>query len=108
MAASTAFAAQWNSGTNPMRRRIAADASVTSIGSGNSARLAYGWRLFESFYVGPEIHVLQSEPYVAKRVGVHLTALRYLNREWWGAAGVSSDNDQRSGLYVRMGMLMRK
>ena len=33
---------------------IAADASLTSIATGYSARAAYGWRLRDWFYLGPE------------------------------------------------------
>jgi len=87
---------------------LAADASVSSIGSGNSARISFGWRVLDRFYLGPEAQVLQTEPYVLKRVGLHITALKLGTREWWTAGGYSNDNDHRSGLYIRFGVLMRK
>jgi hypothetical protein len=33
---------------------VAADASLSSIATGYSARAAYGWRLHDWFYLGPE------------------------------------------------------
>ena len=33
---------------------VAADASLSSIATGYSARAAYGWKLHEWFYLGPE------------------------------------------------------
>ncbi len=86
---------------------LAADASVSSIGAGNSARAAFGWRLFERFYLGPEAQIYSTDSYIHKRVGVHITAFKIDEREWSGAIGLASDNDNRSGIYVRIGVLTR-
>ena len=56
---------------------LAADASVSSIGAGNSARVAFGWRLFERFYLGPEAQVYSTDNYVHKRVGAVLWRKRH-------------------------------
>jgi cellulose biosynthesis protein BcsS len=87
---------------------LAADASVSSIGAGNSARAAFGWRLLDRFYLGPEAQIYSTDSYLHKRVGVHLTALKIDEREWSGAVGLASDNDNRSGVYVRINVLTRR
>jgi Cellulose biosynthesis protein BcsS len=87
---------------------MAADASVSSIGAGNSVRLAYGWRAFDRFYLGPEVQAYSTGSYSLVRAGVHLTALRYADREWYGAVGYGQDSDNRSGLYIRTGVLIRE
>ena len=87
---------------------LAADASLSSIGAGNSARAAFGWRLLDRFYLGPEAQVYSTDNYVHKRVGVHITAFKIDGREWSGAAGLASDNDNRSGIYLRVGELTRR
>jgi hypothetical protein len=87
---------------------FAADASISSIRAGNSARAAYGWRVFDSFYLGPEAQLYYSEPYLHRRVGMHITAFKHEDREWSGAIGYGSDSDHRSGLYIRIGVLVRQ
>ena len=87
---------------------LAADASISSIGAGNHARIAYGWRVFDKFYIGPEVQAYYTDPYYHKRAGVHVTAFRTEDREWFGAAGYASDNDNRSGIYMRVGFLVRR
>jgi hypothetical protein len=87
---------------------LAADASISSIGAGNSARIAYGWRVFDRFYLGPEAQAFSTDPYVHGRIGIHVTGLKTEDREWSGAAGFASDNDHRSGIYLRIGVLTRR
>ena len=87
---------------------LAADASVSSIGAGNSARAAFGWRLLERFYLGPEAQIYSTDSYLHKRVGAHITAFKIDGREWSGAVGLASDNDHRSGIYVRINVLTRR
>ncbi|HWP27471.1 MAG TPA: cellulose biosynthesis protein BcsS [Xanthobacteraceae bacterium] len=87
---------------------LAADGSASSIGAGEYARVAYGWRLFDRFYVGPEVQIYRTDPYVHTRVGAHITAFRFADREWSVAAGYATDNDRRAGTYLRLGMLVRR
>ena len=86
---------------------LAADASISSIGAGSYARIAYGWRVFDRFYLGPEAQVYATDPYVHGRVGIHITAFKTEDREWSGAVGYATDNDNRSGIYFRIGVLTR-
>jgi hypothetical protein len=87
---------------------LAADLSMSSIGGGNYARLAYGWRLFDRFYLGPELQAYMTDQYQHARAGLHVTAFKTEDREWSGAVGYATDNDHRSGFYIRIGTLIRK
>ena len=87
---------------------LAADTSVSSIGAGNSARIAFGWRMLDRFYLGPEAQAFSTDPYVHGRVGIHITGFKTEDREWSGAVGYASDNDHRSGIYLRIGVLTRR
>ncbi|HXF87184.1 MAG TPA: cellulose biosynthesis protein BcsS [Xanthobacteraceae bacterium] len=87
---------------------LAADGSASSIGAGEYARVAYGWRLFDRFYIGPEAQIYRTDPYVHARFGAHITAFRFADREWSAALGYASDNDRRSGTYLRLSVLARR
>ena len=87
---------------------LAADASASSTGAGHYARLAYGWRLLDRFYLGPESQIYVTDRYTHTRAGVHITALKFDDREISGAVGYATDNDHRSGLYLRIGLLTRR
>jgi hypothetical protein len=87
---------------------VAADVSATNIGPSYSARGAFGWRVMERFYLGPEIAAFAfDENYRQWRIGAHVTALKTDNVEWTAAIGWSGDSDDRNGIYGRLGMLMR-
>jgi hypothetical protein len=87
---------------------LAADGSLSSIGAGEYARVAYGWRLFDQFYFGPEAQIYRTDPYVHARFGAHVTAFRFADREWSVAVGYATDNDRRSGTYLRLSVLARR
>ena len=98
---------------------IAGDASASTVGPSYSSRLAYGWRLLDKFYVGPEVAAFNSNGnYWQYRAGVHITGLKYsnfsrtyaqwLNWEWSGGFGVARDSDHRQSLYLRLGVSMRQ
>jgi hypothetical protein len=59
---------------------LAADASLSSIATGNSARAAYGWRILNDplggIYVGPETQYFGSQGYRSLRVGAHITSMK--------------------------------
>jgi len=74
---------------------FATDASLTSIATGYSLRAAYGWRLEDWFYLGPEAQAFACDGYDQLRLGVHLTGLK--TELWeWSAAGWAEDSDRRS------------
>lgn len=81
--------------------------SATTIDNGYSARLAAGWKLFDGFWVGPEVAVSRDFFSEQTRLGAHLTGLRTNDYEWSFAAGRVSDNFGRSGVYGRFGIMLR-
>jgi len=87
---------------------LAADGSVSTIVTSYSARVAYGWRAFDLFYLGPEAQTFACEGYEQTRLGLHLTGFKTEDAEWSGAIGWSNDSDHRASLYVRFGVLTRR
>ncbi len=87
---------------------LAADASVSTIGTSYSARGAFGWRFLDRLYFGPEAQVFVCGDYRQYRVGVHATAFKTGAFEWSAAIGGASDSDRRSGAYGRIELLARR
>lgn len=88
---------------------ISGDASISSIGPSYSARLALGWRVPESFYIGPEIGGFSSgDNYNQFRAGLHITGLQVNDFEWSAALGWAFDNDERNSLYGRLSLTFRR
>ena len=86
----------------------AGDASLSTIASKNTLRLAYGWRLLEQFYFGPETQFYGADGYRQWRVGGHFTALKTAENEWLAAGGWARDSAGLSSPYVRLGVTMRR
>jgi len=86
----------------------AADASISSIGPSYSARLAYGWRLFDALYAGPEVAGFSDDNYKQFRAGLHITGLKWQFLEWSAGLGWATDSDDRDGLYGRIGFFARR
>lgn len=87
---------------------VAAAASATTIGSGYSARAAAGWRLWDRFWIGPEIAASADEYSTQYRIGAHLTGFKTGPVEWSVGAGYLEDSFDRNGIYGRIGVLFRK
>ncbi|HWV51269.1 cellulose biosynthesis protein BcsS [Pseudorhodoplanes sp.] len=88
---------------------IAADATVSSIGPSFAARAAYGWRVADAFYIGPEIGGFASrDTYQQFRAGLHVTGFRFAWVEWSAAFGWAMDSDDRDGFYARLGLHVRR
>jgi hypothetical protein len=81
--------------------------SATTIDSGYTTRIAAGWRLFDSFWIGPEAALSRDYYSRQTRFGVHLTGLRTNDYEWTFAAGRVSDDFGRDGVYGRFGLMLR-
>jgi hypothetical protein len=88
---------------------IAADGSISTIGASYNARAAFGWRLFNRYYLGPEVHGFAAgDNYRQFRVGAHVTGLKTEWFEWSAGLGWATDSDARDGLYGKLGLLMRR
>ncbi len=86
---------------------IALDGSVASIAMIGSARAATGWRLYDSFFAGPEAQALWCVDYHEWRLGAHITAFRLSGFEWTAAAGAALNSFNRLGPYLRAGVILR-
>jgi hypothetical protein len=90
---------------------VAADVSLSSIATSNSARIGYGWRILEDMlgglYVGPEIQYFGSDGYRHLRLGAHITSMKADNVEWSAAAGWAGDSQGRTSPYLRLNVLKR-
>ena len=64
------FAAEFWTEPTPLTM-VAADASLSSVGPSYSARLAFGWKVFQLFYLGPEAQVYGADNYDQLRFGAH-------------------------------------
>ncbi len=86
----------------------AGDVSLSSAATNHTLRLAYGWRMLDQFYVGPEVQYFGAEGYRHVRIGGHFTALKTDANEWLAAGGWVRDSDGRSSAYVRLGVMKRQ
>jgi hypothetical protein len=88
---------------------FAADASVSTVGPSYSARVAAGWRVFERYYIGPEVQGFAADDnYQQLRVGVHVTGFKYEPLEWSAGLGWANDSDDRTSLYGKLGVISRR
>jgi hypothetical protein len=72
----------------PTRTTLAAaDASLSSIGTNYSARAAFGWKLFDRFYAGPETQVYGGDGYKQTRFGAVLWRKRHRLTQRWQSGG---------------------
>jgi hypothetical protein len=86
---------------------LQASFSATTIDNGFSTRAAAGWRLFDRFWIGPELAASQDYFSRQYRLGAHLTGLRTDEYEWSVAAGQVWDSYQREGIYGRISVVIR-
>lgn len=91
---------------------VIGDLSLTSIGSGNNGRLAYGHFVLEEmtggFYVGPEAQYFATDRYHTLRVGAHITSMRVEAYEWSAALGFAQDSDRVRSPYVRLNFGLKR
>lgn len=87
---------------------IAADGSVSTLANSYVLRGATGFRIFDRFYIGPEIQTFSSGTYSQFRAGLHFTGLRTRWVEWSAGFGYAHDDNRRSGVYGRLGVLVRR
>jgi hypothetical protein len=79
-------------------------ATLSTIGGAYAVRAAFGWRLWESVYVGPEALAYGQRDYRQVRIGAHITGLKFLRLEWQAGVGYALDDDGNAGAYVRLGV----
>jgi hypothetical protein len=85
----------------------AINGTFATIGPTGSLRTAFGFRVFDRAFVGPEIGELWCGNFEQLQFGAHLTGLRTEMVEWSAAGGWSLTSDQRQGPYLRLGVNVR-
>jgi hypothetical protein len=87
---------------------LASSFSATTIANAYSARGAMGWRIVDGFWLGPEISASGDNFSQQYRIGAHITGFKTADVEWSAAAGYVQDSFNRSGVYGRLGLLLRR
>jgi hypothetical protein len=82
--------------------------SASTNATSHSARAAAGLRMFDQFWVGPEISASSDDFSQQVRIGAHLTGFRLAPFEWSAAVGYVTDSFHRGGVYGRIGVLARQ
>jgi Cellulose biosynthesis protein BcsS len=82
--------------------------SASTNATSHSARAATGVRVFDQFWMGPEISASSDDFSRQYRIGAHLTGFKLAPFEWSAAAGYVTDSYHRSGIYGRIGVLTRQ
>jgi len=85
----------------------AVNGTFTTIGLTGSLRVAFGYRLLEPAFIGPEIEEIWTTNFEELQFGVHVTGLRTRALEWSASGGWTLTSDQRSGPYLRLGVITR-
>ena len=102
----TAFELWYEPTANTM---VAADASFSTVGPSYSARLAAGWRVFDHFYLGPELQGFAADDnYQQMRAGIHVTAFKFATYEWSAGIGWAIDSDDHDSFYGKLGVISRR
>jgi hypothetical protein len=86
---------------------LASSAYLSTIDTSHGGRAAAGWRLLDSFWIGPESSVSRDQFSTQYRFGAHLTGFKLAELEWSAAAGYLTDSLHRDGVYGRIGVLLR-
>jgi hypothetical protein len=90
---------------------LAVSATVSSIGASYGLRAAFGWRLADRVYLGPEAIVYGTDSYRQLRLGMHLTDLTVdllgWRTQWQAAWGYATASDRAAGFYARLGVSQR-
>jgi hypothetical protein len=82
----------------------AVSAAIASIGPTGSVRAAFGWRVFDAMFVGPETAMQWCGDFQQLEAGIHVTAFRFSAVEWSAGGGWAMDSDRRTGPYLRLGV----
>jgi len=85
----------------------ALDGTIASIGPTGSLRTAFGFRLLDRVFVGPENREIWCGDFQQVQLGAHMTGLRTDALEWSAGSGWSMTSDRRAGPYLRLGVNAR-
>ena len=81
--------------------------TIASIGPTGTVRTAFGFRIFDPVFVGPETQEIWCADYQEVRFGAHITGWRFDALEWSAGGGWAMTSDHRAGPYLRLGINAR-
>ena len=84
------------------RTMTALSGSIASIGWSGSVRVAFGFRVLEPLFAGPETEGIWCTDYEQVRFGAHVTGVSVDALQWSVAGGLAADSYRRTGPYVRL------
>jgi Cellulose biosynthesis protein BcsS len=85
----------------------ALNGTIATIGPTGSLRLAFGFKVFDPVFIGPESQEIWSGDFQEVQFGGHVTGLHIDAFEWSAGTGWSLTSDHRSGPYLRVGVNAR-
>jgi hypothetical protein len=91
----------------PAALMVTTSLSASTIGRNIWWRGAAGVRAFD-LWMGPESVWCGDDTYRQLRFGAHVTGLRTDMFEWSAGVGWVTDSDKRSGMYGRLGVMVRR
>ena len=91
----------------PAALMVTTSLSASTIGRSIWWRGAAGVRTFD-LWIGPESVWCGDDSYRQLRFGAHVTGLRTDMFEWSAGVGWVTDSDKRSGVYGRLGVMVRR
>jgi Cellulose biosynthesis protein BcsS len=86
---------------------VAVNGAIASIGPTGWLHTAFGFRVFDSVFAGPESKEFWCGDFQELQLGGQLTGLHIGALDWSAGAGWSMTSDQRDGPYIRLGVNTR-
>jgi hypothetical protein len=86
---------------------VALNGTIASIGPTGSLRAAFGFRVFDRLFVGPENQEIWSGNFQEVQFGAHVTGFHMNGIEWSAGSGWAIASDHRAGPYLRFGVSAR-
>lgn len=85
----------------------AVNGAIASIGPTGYLRTAFGFRVFDRAFVGPEAEEIWCGDFQQLELGAHITGWRIGGFEWSTGSGWAMTSDRHFGPYLRIGVNTR-
>jgi len=89
------------------RTMVTLNGMIASIGPTGSLRTAFGFKLFEPIFIGPETQAIWCANFNEVQFGGQLTGWHLNAFEWTVGGGWSMTSDHRAGPYFHLGVNTR-
>lgn len=72
------------------------------------SRLAFGWRIHDLAFVGPEAEIYREKDYRKDRIGLHMTGIKVFGTELRLSGGWQRSGRREQGAYATLGLLWKR